>query len=66
MPNTNEQTVYSRAIAIELQLQGFKVIRIEKNPFNLKYDCYIFDRSPLFDLALSTVIAKRKNKEGQQ
>lgn len=62
MPNTNEQTVYSRAIAIELRQQGFEILRIEKNPNNPKYDCYIFRRSPWFDLALSSIIAERQKE----
>ena len=64
MPNTNEQIVYSRAIAIQLRQQGFEIIRIETNPFNPKYDCYVFRRSPWFDMALSAIIAERKNREG--
>lgn len=63
MPNTNEQIVYSRAIALQLRQQGFEIIRIEKNPHNSKYDCYVFRRSPWFDLALSSIIAERQKEE---
>ena len=63
MPNTNEQIVYSRAIALQLRQQGFEFIRIEKNPSNPKYDCYVFRRSPWFDLALSSIITERQSKE---
>lgn len=62
MPNTNEQIVYSRAIALKLRQQGFEIIRIEKNPYNPKYDCYVFRRSSWFDLALSSIITERQQE----
>lgn len=57
---TKETIVYSRAIAYELRLQGFKIIRVGVNPARPQFDCYYFQSTPEFHFALADLISKRK------
>jgi hypothetical protein len=61
---TNEAIVYSRAIAYQLRLQGFKIIRVGVNPSCPQYDCYYFNNTPEFKQALQTIV--RLNREAKQ
>lgn len=40
-----EFIVYTRRIAYELRVQGFKIIRTEVNPNFPQYDTYVFENS---------------------
>lgn len=53
---TNEAIVYSRAIAYQLRLQGFKIIRVGVNPSCPQYDCYYFNNTPELRQALQAAV----------
>lgn len=53
---TNETIVYSRAVAYQLRLQGFKIIRVGVNPSCPQYDCYYFNNTPDFRQALQAAV----------
>ena len=55
-----EIVVYNKAIAYELRLQGFKIIRVGVNPHYPQFDCYYFQSTPEFHFALANLISKRK------
>ena len=46
--STNETIVYSKAVAYELRLLGFKILRVGVNPEFPQYDCYYFENSSKF------------------
>ena len=61
MTNTSKEAiVYSRAIAYQLRLRGFKIIRVGVNPTCPQYDCYYFNNTPDFQTALQEVIREVK------
>ena len=39
-------TVYTRRIAYELRLKGFRILRTEINPKHPQFECWIFEKSP--------------------
>lgn len=45
---TNTAIVYSKAVAYELRLKGFKILTVGVNPEYPQYDCYYFEDSPKF------------------
>lgn len=60
---SNEAIVYSRAIAYQLRLKGFKIIRVGVNPNCPQYDCYYFNNTLEFQNALQEVVkASREAK----
>ena len=60
---SNEVIVYSRAIAYQLRLQGFKIIRVGVNPNCPQYDCYYFNNTLEFQNALQAIVkASREAK----
>ena len=44
--NMKEFTVYTRRIAYELRLKGFRILRTEINPKHPQFECWIFEKSP--------------------
>lgn len=51
-------TVFSRKVANELEKQGFRIVKIEKNEKNEKYLVYYFEDSVEFRDALHPLITK--------
>lgn len=51
-------TVFSRRVANELEKQGFRVIKMEKNNKNEKYLVYYFEDTVEFRNALRPLITK--------
>lgn len=49
----NEFIIYSRQLAYELRLEGFKILRVEINPYKPQFDCYIFENTDAFQSAFS-------------
>lgn len=48
MSNTNYKVIYTLALHIELQKQGFKYITEMKNPQNHRYNCWVYEATPEF------------------
>lgn len=57
---TNTAIVYSKAVAYELRLLGFKILNVGVNPEYPQYDCYYFEDSPKFQEALNTIAQRRR------
>ena len=53
---TNEAIVYSRAVAYQLRLQGFKIIRVGVNPSCPQNECYYFNNTPELQQALQAAV----------
>ena len=51
-------TVFSRRVANELEKQGFKIVKMERNEKNEKYLVYYFEDSVEFRDALRPLITK--------
>lgn len=51
-------TVFSRRVANELEKQGFKIVKMERNEKNEKYLVYYFEDSVEFRNALHPLITK--------
>ena len=51
-------TVFSRRVANELEKQGFRIVKMEKNEKNDKYLVYYFEDSVEFRDALRPLISK--------
>ena len=51
-------TVFSRKVANELEKQGFRIVKMEKNEKNEKYLVYYFEDSVEFRDALRPLITK--------
>ena len=51
-------TVFSRKVANELEKQGFRIVKMEKNEKNEKYLVYYFEDSVEFRDALHPLITK--------
>lgn len=51
-------TVFSRRVANELEKQGFRIIKMEKNDKNDKFLVYYFEDSVEFRDALRPLISK--------
>ena len=51
-------TVFSRRVANELEKQGFKVVKMERNEKNKKYLVYYFEDTVEFRNALRPLITK--------
>lgn len=51
-------TVFSRRVANELERQGFRIVKMEKNEKNDKYLVYYFEDSVEFRDALRPLITK--------
>ena len=58
MNETNLYAIFSRRVANELERQGFRVVKIEKNEKNNKYLVYYFEDSVEFRDALHPLITK--------
>ena len=58
--STNETIVYSKAVAYELRLLGFKILHVGVNPEFPQYDCYYFESSSKFQEALNTIAQRRR------
>lgn len=53
-----EFIIYTRRIAYQLRLQGFKIIRTEVNPNFPQYDTYVFENSPELQKAFLALVQK--------
>ena len=51
-------TVFSRRVANELERQGFRIVKMEKNRLNEKYLVYYFEDTVEFRDALRPLIQK--------
>lgn len=51
-------TVFSRRVANELEKQGFRIVKMEKNEKNNKFLVYYFEDSVEFRDALRPLISK--------
>ena len=49
---SNEFTVYSKRLALELRLKGFKILRTGINPNYPQFDTYIFENSHELQMAI--------------
>lgn len=58
MNETSLYAIFSRRVANELERQGFRVVKIEKNEKNNKYLVYYFEDSVEFRDALHPLITK--------
>lgn len=58
MVNNNLYAVFSRKVANELERQGFRVVKMEKNNKNEKYIVYYFNDTVEFRDALRPLITK--------
>lgn len=47
-----EFTVYSKRLALELRLQGFRILRTGINPNYPQFDTYIFENSHELQMAI--------------
>ena len=53
--------VHSMRMAAELMLKGFRIIDIQKNHKNPKFDVYCFHQTPELTQAIFQLIEKRKD-----
>lgn len=58
MNETSLYAVFSRRVANELEREGFRIVKIEKNEKNNKYLVYYFEDSVAFRDALRPLITK--------
>lgn len=49
---SNEFIVYSKRLALELRLKGFKILRTGVNPNHPQFDTYIFEDSHELQMAI--------------
>lgn len=56
MQKTKQKIVYSLRIFLELQKMGFNPIATTTNPSNQNLMCWIFEKTPEFDAALTAAI----------
>jgi len=50
------KVIYARWLAVELQDRGFPIVSTGKNPFHPQYDCYFFEDTTEFQLALTKIL----------
>lgn len=53
------KVIYARWLAVELQDRGFPIVSTGKNPFHPQYDCYFFEDTTEFQLALTKILQKK-------
>lgn len=51
----NEKKIYTKKIAYELRLRGFKILRVEPNETKPEFDTWIFENTPDFIEALTEI-----------
>lgn len=59
MTNKSLYTIFSRRVANELERQGFRIVKMEKNHKNEKYLVYYFEDSVELRDALRPLIIKK-------
>lgn len=59
MENKHLYTIFSRRVANELEKQGFRIVKMEKNHKNEKYLVYYFEDSVELRDALRPLIIKK-------
>ena len=64
MTNSNYKVIYTLALHIELQKQGFKYITEMKNPRNHHYNCWVYEITPEFEEAFSKLVNKEASTNG--
>lgn len=65
MSNVKEFKCYSRAIAYQLRLKGFKIIRVEPNYLHPQYDVYVFAHTPEIEIAFDRILKDRGERNGR-
>ena len=55
-----EKKVYTRRIAYELRLKGFKIIRLEPNPNRPEFNIYVFQSTPELESAFKEIVEGRE------
>lgn len=53
-----EKKVYTRRIAYELRLKGFKIIRLEPNPNKPEFNIYVFQSTPELESAFKEIVER--------
>lgn len=53
-------TVYMPRIAVELRKKGFKIIEVVPNERKPQYDAYVFEDTPAFQAAFTTIMKNRE------
>ena len=56
-----EKKVYTRRIAYELRLKGFKIIRLEPNPNRPEFNIYVFQNTPELESAFKEVVERQED-----
>ena len=62
---SNTKIIYSMKYAIQLKLNGHKVLTTMPNPNDNRLMCWVFQRDQTFDSDLSQLIEKEKNQDGK-
>lgn len=57
--NKKYYTIYTRRVATELRNRGFKIVKVQANPNKPEFDCYVFEDSNDFQLALTEITKKK-------
>lgn len=53
-----EKKIYTRRIAYELRLKGFKIIRLEPNPNRPEFNIYVFQNTPELESAFKEIVER--------
>ena len=61
--NMTEKKVYTRRIAYELRLKGFKIIRLEPNPNRPEFNIYVFQSTPELESAFKEIVERQEVKQ---
>ena len=59
----NEFIIYSKWLAYELRMQGYKLIRTEVNRNFPQFICWVFEDSADLQHAIRTTTEQRKNQK---
>lgn len=60
MSKLKQKVVYSLYIHIQLQLRGFKYIKVMPNPKNDRFNCWIYELTPAFQEAFDEILEGRE------